>query len=87
MLSASAFVVSFQFAAPVMGTLLLCTVALGLMNRVMPQMQVWILGIPIKVIVGTLIIIYSLPLMVQLFNANFEQLQRALFAILRAGAG
>jgi len=86
-LSASSFVVAFQFAAPVMAALFLCTVSLGLMNRVMPQLQVWMLGIPLKVFLGTLVLIYSLPLMVQIFNANFEQLQRALFAILRAGRG
>jgi len=85
LLSASSFVVAFQFAAPVMGALFLCTVSLGLMNRVMPQLQVWILGIPVKVFMGVIVLIYSLPLMVQIFNANFEQLQRALFAILRAG--
>jgi len=87
LLSASSFVVAFQFAAPIMGAIFLCTVTLGLMNRVMPQMQVWLLGIPLKVALGTLVVIYSLPLMVQLFNANFEQLQRALFAVLRAGGG
>jgi len=87
LLSASSFVVAFQFAAPVMGALFLCTVSLGLMNRVMPQLQVWILGIPVKVFMGVIILIYSMPLMVQIFNANFEQLQRALFAILRAGRG
>jgi len=87
LLSASSFVVAFQFAAPVLGALFLCTVTLGLMNRVMPQLQVWLLGVPMKIIFGTLVIIYSLPLMVQLFHANFEQLQRALFAVLRAGGG
>jgi len=85
LLSCSSFVVAFQFAAPIMGAIFLCTVSLGLMNRVMPQLQVWILGIPIKVFIGVLVLIYSMPLMVQIFNANFEQLQRALFAILRAG--
>jgi len=87
LLSASSFVVAFQFAAPVLGALFLCTVTLGLMNRVMPQLQVWLLGVPMKIIFGTLIIVYSLPLMVQLFHANFEQLQRALLAVLRAGGG
>jgi flagellar biosynthetic protein FliR len=87
LLSASSFVVAFQFAAPVLAAIFLCTVSLGLMNRVMPQLQVWMLGIPLKVFLGTLVLIYSLPLMVQIFNANFEQLQRALFAILRAGRG
>jgi flagellar biosynthetic protein FliR len=85
LLSAGSFVTAFQFAAPILGTIFCCTVSLGLMNRVMPQLQVWMLGIPLKVFFGTLILIYSMPLMVQLFNANFEQLQRALFAVLRAG--
>jgi len=87
LLSCSSFVVAFQFAAPVMGSIFLCTVSLGLMNRVMPQLQVWILGIPVKVFIGVIVLIYSMPLMVQIFNANFEQLQRALFAILRVGRG
>jgi len=87
LLSASSFVVAFQFAAPVLGALFMCTVTLGLMNRVMPQMQVWLLGIPLKIFFGTLVIVFSLPLMVQLFYAHFEQLQRALFAVLRSGGG
>ncbi|MDR1811810.1 MAG: flagellar biosynthetic protein FliR [Candidatus Fibromonas sp.] len=87
LLSASSFVVAFQFAAPILGAIFACTVTLGLMNRVMPQLQVWMLGIPLKIFLGTAILMYSLPLMVQLFNANFEQLQRALFAVLRAGGG
>jgi flagellar biosynthetic protein FliR len=85
LLSASSFVVAFQFAAPILGMIFACTVALGLMNRVMPQLQVWMVGIPLKIIFGTIILVYSLPLMVQLFYMNFEQLQRALFALLRAG--
>ena len=87
MLSASSFVVAFQFAAPILGAILLVTVTLGIMNRVMQQLQVWIVGVPIKVFAGIFIIIYTMPLMVQLFNANFEQLQRAMYAILRAGGG
>lgn len=87
LLSASSFVVAFQFAAPVMGAIFLCTVTLGLMNRVMPQLQVWLLGLPLKVFIGSFVIIYTMPLMVQLFNANFEQLQRALYAVLKAGGG
>jgi flagellar biosynthetic protein FliR len=46
-LFASALVAGFKMAAPVIAVVFLCTVALGLMNRVMPQMQVWILGIPL----------------------------------------
>jgi len=87
LLSAGSFVIAFQFSAPVLGTIFLVTVSLGLMNRVMPQLQVMMLGIPLKVFFGSLVLIYTMPMMVQLFHANFESLQRALFAVLRAGGG
>lgn len=85
LLSASAFVMSFKLAAPVMGTLLVVTVVLGLMNRVMQQFQAWILGVPIKVVLGVVVIIYAFPLMEKLFDANFEMLQRALLFLLKQG--
>lgn len=87
LLSASSFVLALKMVAPVMGTLFVASVSLGLMNRIMPQLNVWILGVPIKVGLGLLVIYYSFPLMEKIFDANFEQLQRALFFLLKAGGG
>lgn len=87
LLSASSFVLALKMVAPVMGTLFIASVSLGLMNRIMPQLNVWILGVPIKVGLGLLVIYYSFPLMEKIFDANFEQLQRALFFLLKAGGG
>lgn len=85
LLSASSLVLAFKLAAPVMAILFIITVVLGLMNRIMPQLDVWILGIPLKVAVGCLTVYYSFPLMEKLFDANFEMVQRALLVLLKAG--
>jgi flagellar biosynthetic protein FliR len=85
LLSASAFVVALKMAAPVMVVSILTTVVLGLMNRVMPRMSVWILGIPIKVTAGLIVLITTLPMINQLFESNFEQVQRALLTLLKMG--
>jgi len=55
------FALAFQIAAPVLVTLLLVDVVLGIVARVVPQMNVFFVGIPLKIGVGLVAIIISLP--------------------------
>jgi flagellar biosynthetic protein FliR len=55
------FAMAFQIAAPVLITLLMVDVVLGIVSRVVPQMNVFFVGIPLKVGVGLLAIIITLP--------------------------
>jgi flagellar biosynthetic protein FliR len=56
-----AFVIAIKLAAPVMITLFLTTVSLGVVARTVPQMNIFIVGIPIKIGVGFLVMAASLP--------------------------
>ena len=55
------FAMAFQIAAPVLVTLLLVDVVLGIVSRVVPQMNVFFVGIPLKIGVGLVAVIISLP--------------------------
>ena len=55
------FGMGFQIAAPVLITLLLCDVVLGIVSRVVPQMNVFFVGVPLKIGVGLVAIIIALP--------------------------
>lgn len=57
----SLFAMAFQIAAPVLVTLLLVDVVLGIIARVVPQMNVFFVGIPLKIGVGLVAIIICLP--------------------------
>lgn len=54
-----------QMALPVIGAMLMADIALGLLARVSPQIQVFFLGMPLKVALGliamSLIFAYALP--------------------------
>lgn len=50
-----------QVAAPVLIALIITDAALGVLNRVVPQLNVFAVGFPAKVAVGLLIIAVSLP--------------------------
>lgn len=60
-----AFVVMFSTALkiglPIIGTLFLCTLCMGLLAKAAPQMNILMLGFPIYITVGFTVIIYLMP--------------------------
>jgi flagellar biosynthetic protein FliR len=69
-MASGCFVVAVKIGAPVMAALLLTSVALGLIARTVPQMQIFIVAMPLKIILGLVFLGLSIP-----FCVNF--LQRA----------
>jgi len=61
-ISAYAFTIAIKLAAPVMITLFLTEVALGVVARTVPQMNIFIVGIPIKIGIGFLVLAAALPI-------------------------
>jgi flagellar biosynthesis protein FliR len=55
------FVVGVEIAAPVVLTLVLTDAAFGLLARAVPQMNVFFVGIPAKILIGLTVIAASLP--------------------------
>lgn len=55
------FASALQVAAPVMIACVLTDVGFGLVSRVVPQMNVFGVGFPVKVLVGLLVVVASLP--------------------------
>jgi len=80
------FVIALQLAAPLMAALLITDVALGIMARAAPQMNVFIVGLPVKVglaLVGSAVL---LPTFVTFLNGVTQQMFADLSTIL-VGAG
>lgn len=66
------FLTSIQLAAPIIIVLFLTDFILGLISRTVPQIHVFILGMPIKVLVGLLAISIILPGLVRIYLKTFE---------------
>jgi flagellar biosynthetic protein FliR len=73
----------FQIAAPVSVALFLTSVGLGLMARVAPQMNVFIVGFPLQISIGLVMLIVSLPLMGNILPQVFAEAPRQYDTILR----
>jgi flagellar biosynthetic protein FliR len=57
------FLAALEIAAPLIGALFLTEVALGLLSKAAPQMNVFMLGFPIKILLSLVLIGLTLPLM------------------------
>jgi flagellar biosynthesis protein FliR len=75
------FGAAIQVCAPVLLAIVLTDVAFGMVSRVVPQLNVFAVGFPAKVIVGLVVIAASLP-----FLAGFldDELQRSVGSALHA---
>jgi flagellar biosynthesis protein FliR len=54
--------VGLQIAAPAAAVLLITDIAFALLNRAVPQMQVYFVGMPVKVLAGLAVIMVVLPM-------------------------
>lgn len=66
------FLIAFQMAIPIVGCLFLVDVALGIVARTVPQMNVFVVGLPIKILVSFLAILVFLALYVNLVQRIFQ---------------
>ena len=76
------FVIAFQVAAPAAGTLFLTRLCLGFLARVMPQMNVFIVGMPLYVGVGLLTTGMSLGLVYVMFERYFANMVSEVYTLL-----
>ncbi|MBD3182025.1 flagellar biosynthetic protein FliR, partial [Candidatus Poribacteria bacterium] len=63
---AGIFSTGLRIALPVMGTLFLAKIAMGIIARTMPQMNVFIVGFPLQIAVGLITMAISLPFFVKI---------------------
>jgi flagellar biosynthetic protein FliR len=70
---ATIFISAVELAAPVMIALVITDAGFGVVSRVMPQLNVFAVGFPAKVLVGFLIIAASLPFVATWIGNQLQQ--------------
>ena len=81
-LTATTFVIAIKISAPIILSLFAVTVAMGILARTVPQMNVFIVGFPVQLAVGLFILVASMPLFNIFLQKSLIVLQRDLYAIL-----
>ena len=82
-LNAYILVSSILLVVPIIITLFLGNILLAFMSKVMPQMNVFIVGMPFKIIVGFLIFYLSLPMIKNVVLDIFKNMSQYVFMFLK----
>jgi flagellar biosynthetic protein FliR len=83
-MSGNMFVIALQVGAPVIAAMLLTSVAFGLVARTVPQMNVFIVAMPLKIGVGLLFIGFGLPYFSTFLKNIFGDLGQNIILMLKA---
>ncbi|MBI1247942.1 EscT/YscT/HrcT family type III secretion system export apparatus protein [bacterium] len=68
--------VAVVLAAPVVITVFVTEFGLGLMNRFAPQLNVFVLAMPIKSLVGMIVLVIYLPMLLTMFHDDVKETER-----------
>lgn len=68
-----AFALGMRMSMSIIGATLLAEVGLGFVARTVPQMNVFVLGIPLKIFIGMLVLVVVLPSTVDIFHGEIER--------------
>ena len=78
-LSASVFVIGLQIGAPLIVALFLANAVVGLLARSVPQIQVFVVGFPLTLMLGFLFLFFGMPFFAQAVHQMFEKLDTQYF--------
>ncbi len=76
------FILALKFSAPVYVTLFLTELALGVIARTVPQINIFFVGMPLKIIVGIGATIIALPMLSELFRKTVQLLIQDIWRLL-----
>lgn len=66
------FYLGFKIGIPIMGTIFLTDVAMGIIAKLIPQINVFMIGFPVKIILGLIMVIFLIPVYLMLIEATFS---------------
>jgi flagellar biosynthetic protein FliR len=80
------FVIAIKVGAPVIAALLITSVAFGLIARTVPQMNVFLVAMPLKILIGLLFIGFSLPYLSSFLKVIFSNLGNMIILLMKAAS-
>lgn len=70
---AAAFMLGIKIAMPFIILTLLIYVAMGVLSRLMPQIQVFMVALPLQILLSLILLGLSVPVMLHFWSAEFEK--------------
>lgn len=80
------FAIGLKISMPVLAAALLAEVALGILSKAVPQTNVFVVGMPLKIGVGMLALYAMMPIFIQIMTSIFDRMYSYIYLIIRSMA-
>lgn len=77
------FVIAVKLAAPIMAVMLFTNVSLGIVARTVPQINIFIVGMPLQIAIGLIFLGITAPMFIKLASGYFLGFEGKLATLLR----
>ncbi len=78
------FYIALKIAAPMIIGLLIVDIMFAIMARLAPQINIMIVGLPVKIFVGLFILMMSMPLFAYIFTGSFHDFMKKIFLMIKS---
>ncbi|MDF2839898.1 MAG: flagellar biosynthetic protein FliR [Clostridia bacterium] len=78
------FAIGFKISIPILAASLLAEIALGILTKTVPQMNVFVIGMPMKVGVGLLTLLAMMPMFVSTLDLTFNKMYGYIYLIIKS---
>jgi flagellar biosynthesis protein FliR len=77
-------VIAVKMSAPLMVTILFMNIAIAVVGRAVPQINILITSLPVNILIGLLVVMFSLPLLIWQMNDLLGVTSTELFRLLKS---
>ncbi len=77
------FIIAFKVAAPILAAVLITDVALGVLSKTVPQLNVFMVGMPLKILLGLAVMFVTMPLFVSIVQTLIKGMDSEMLNFLK----
>jgi len=77
------FILGFKIATPVTASVLIADIALGVISRTIPQFNVFIVGLPLKIALGIAVMLISIPVFIEILTTLFSDINKEMLILIK----
>ena len=78
------FVIGFRIALPMFACMMLLNCILGVLARIAPQMNMFVMGMQLKIFVGIIVVTFTLVMLPSVSNYIFQEIRTIMVQIVNS---
>lgn len=77
------FVIAIKLSIPIVGTMFIVDLTLGIISKTMPQLNIFVVGVPLKIVLGLIIIVLTTTIFVNILSNMFDSMYFDIYKALK----